>query len=166
MGKVQGTKPDYEDCIKIYIDLEDSEGKLIQRVKYDPKAELSVCRQDGTPTPIMIQANNLNNIHQITLVEIGKDAEYWGGHYGTVFSNERLYVHAKQSTQEKNLLKSFGNRGVQFDSISTFFNLGFGNNYYINGEQVSGLKWKNHAEYDASLILSSIGPQLAYSKHG
>ncbi len=44
MGKVQGTKPDYEDCIKIYIDLEDSEGKLIQRVKYDPKAELSVCR--------------------------------------------------------------------------------------------------------------------------
>lgn len=26
MGKVQGTKPDYEDCFKIYFDLEDSEG--------------------------------------------------------------------------------------------------------------------------------------------
>jgi hypothetical protein len=29
MGKVQGTKPDFEDCFKIYIDLEDASGKLI-----------------------------------------------------------------------------------------------------------------------------------------
>jgi len=29
MGKVQGTKPDFEDCFKIYIDLEDADGKII-----------------------------------------------------------------------------------------------------------------------------------------
>lgn len=128
-----------------------------------------MCNKDGSATPITLQESNfkdLHNLHQITLVEIGKDAEFWGGHYGTVFSNERLYVHTKQMTQEKNLLKSFGNRGVLFESVSTFFNLGFGNNYYINGELISDKKWNNYAEYDASLLLSNTSSQLAYSKHG
>ncbi len=55
MGKVQGTKPDFEDCFKIYIELRDVEGNIIKVIKFNPKAELSVCRIDGTPTPIMIE---------------------------------------------------------------------------------------------------------------
>jgi endo-beta-N-acetylglucosaminidase D len=105
-------------------------------------------------------------LHQITLVEIGKDAEYWGGYYGTVFSNERFFIHTKQTTSEKNILATFGNRGIAFDNVSTFFNLGFGNNYYLNGKQVSGDKWNNYGEYDASLLLSNLSSQVAFSKHG
>ena len=98
MGKVQGTKPDFEDCFKIYIELLDVEGKVIHKIKFNPKAELSVCRKDGTPTPIMVEFKFkesdpiLEKLHSIVLYEMGKDAEYWGGFYGTVFSNERLYL--------------------------------------------------------------------------
>jgi hypothetical protein len=100
----------------------------------------------------------LTKLHQITLVEIGKDAEYWGGHYGTVFSSERFFIHTKQNTSEKDLLSTFGNRGISFDNISTFFNLGFVNNYYLNGKQISIDKWNNLSEYDASLLLSTLSP--------
>ncbi len=71
---------------------------MIQRIKFNPKAELSVCRKDGTPTPIMLEVIFKDSdpiyekIHSFVLFEMGKDAEYWGGFYGTVFSNEKLYL--------------------------------------------------------------------------
>jgi hypothetical protein len=83
-----------------------------------------------------------------------------------VFSCERFFIHTKQTTSEKDLLSTFGNRGISFDNISTFFNLGFGNNYYLNGKQISADKWNNLSEYDASLLLSTLSSQVAFSKHG
>jgi endo-beta-N-acetylglucosaminidase D len=83
-----------------------------------------------------------------------------------VFSSERFFIHTKQTTSEKDLLSTFGNRGISFDNISTFFNLGFGNNYYLNGKQISSDKWNNLSEYDASLLLSTLSSQVAFSKHG
>ena len=83
-----------------------------------------------------------------------------------MFSNERFFIHTKQTTSEKNLLATFGSKGIAFDNISTFFNVGFGNNYYLNGKQISGDNWINYGEYDASLLLSNLSSQVAFSKHG
>ena len=52
------------------------------------------------------------------------------------------------------------------DNVSTFFNLGFGNNYYLNGKQISNSKWNNYTEYDASLLLISTSQQTAISRQG
>jgi hypothetical protein len=52
------------------------------------------------------------------------------------------------------------------DNVSTFFNLGFGNNYYLNGKQISNSKWNNYTEYDASLLVISTSQQTAISRQG
>jgi len=36
----------------------------------------------------------------------------------------------------------------------------------LNGKQISGDKWNNYGEYDASLFLSNLSSQVAFSKHG
>jgi hypothetical protein len=93
-------------------------------LKFNPKAEVSVCRKDGSQTPILMQTNFndsqqesiLDKLHMISIVEEGRDSENWGGHYGTLFSGERFYLNLKNLADEgRDLLKTFGNRGLAFN---------------------------------------------------
>ena len=96
----------------------------------------------------------------------GKDAEYWGGYYGPRFTDERLYIELETQSEEKNLLKRFGCHPINSDTgICSYFNLGFGHAYYLNGKQVISSPWSSHQEYDASLFLPSPYPYTAFSKN-
>ena len=86
------------------------------------------------------------NLYSIVLTIQGKDAEYWGGFYGPQFSEERLYIEVDQaSAVDKSILKRFGNKGIKRDDVSTFFNLGFGNTYFIDGKELEKKgQWNNY----------------------
>jgi hypothetical protein len=94
------------------------------RLKFNPKADVSVCRKDGSQTPILLQTifkdshqeSILDKLHMVSIVEEGKDSENWGGHYGTLFSGERFYLNLKNQADDcRDLLKTFGNRGLAFN---------------------------------------------------
>jgi hypothetical protein len=62
------------------------------------------------------------------------------------------------------LLKRFGCNPVNADAgLCSYFNLGFGHTYYLNGKKVLSTPWSNHQEYDASLFLPSPYPFTAFS---
>lgn len=54
MSKVKGTGPEFIDAFRCYFTLEDIEGKELMRCKYNPKKDLSICKEDGTPTTIIL----------------------------------------------------------------------------------------------------------------
>ena len=62
------------------------------------------------------------------------------------------------------MLKRFGCNPVNADyGLNSFFNLGFGHTYYLNGKQALSNPWSNHQEYDASLFMPSLYPSTAFS---
>lgn len=62
------------------------------------------------------------------------------------------------------MLKRFGCNPLNADSgLCSYFNLGFGHTYYLNGKQALSNPWSNYQEYDASLFLPSLYLTTAFS---
>lgn len=97
----------------------------------------------------------LPKLSKVVVIEEGRDAEYWAGHHGAEFSCERLYLEV-DSQPDKNLHSQFEPRDHRYEAISSSFNLGFGNSYFLDGKEVLKHAWANLNEYDASLLLPSV----------
>lgn len=99
-------------------------------------------------------------------MEEGKDVEYWAGHFGTQFAGERLYIESGgESTLEnpRDLLSIFKSQPLTFESVSTFFNIGHGTDYYIDGDKVATGNYANLNEYDL-FLMKTVNGSLFSSK--
>jgi hypothetical protein len=65
-----------------------------------------------TPKSVEIDFMEINKtirakIKAIKFLEMGKDAEYWGGHYGAQFKGESVFYDPKEDCSKKSILKCF-----------------------------------------------------------
>lgn len=102
----------------------------------------------------------------IVIFEAGKDVEYWAGHFGTRFAQEKLIFKFGSSSSNyentNNIKHILGTKYIPSNlPLFTNFNKSMGNKYFINGRvQKSNIKYYNLNDCDLNLSYSNFNVEL------
>ncbi|CDW80610.1 cytosolic endo-beta-n-acetylglucosaminidase [Stylonychia lemnae] len=164
LSKVTGTKPNTTDPYRYNITLYDKDMNIIQQLASNSTMDegFTPCKEHALPIQIFEQIFLSKDIKDtlvsIEIVEVGMDAEVWAGHYGAQFSDERLYLDISKANatacNNTSLHDRFQSRGLEFEDICTYFNIGHGNAYFVDGIEVTKGNYSHHCEYDIVLLKS------------
>ncbi len=92
-----------------------------------------------------------SEVAAIRVVERGKDAEYWQGHFGACFAQEALRVYSAQSSGGRSLVKRMKyRRTCRSLPFGTFFNDGMGQRCFFEGT-ATNKPYNNISDYDLAL---------------
>ena len=87
---------------------------------------------------------------------MGKDVEYWAGHFGTRFAQEKIIMRfsgASNSTSSNHIKQILGTRHLPANlPLSTNFNKSMGDKIFVNGKLVkSGIQYNNLNDADFNI---------------
>jgi len=156
---IKGTPPKCEDLFVAYVQIYDAQGKeLADHNSTNSKAQKKAT-EDWVLHKIIIKKSDLSstNAAYIRVFEMGKDVEYWAGHYGTRFADEKVvlkFVESQPTTGNTNHIKHIlGTRQLPNTlPLSTNFNKSMGNKIFIEGKLVKeDIKYNNLNDCDFNL---------------
>jgi len=149
---IKGTPPKWEDEFSIFVQIYDSTGKELAEFNSRNSKAQKTSSENWVHHKVVITQKDLlgTNASKIWIVERGKDIEYWAGHFGTRFAQEKLALTFSESSVDsgptKNIKKIFGTRKIpNILPFATNFNKSMGNKFYLNGHIIKkGIKYNNY----------------------
>ena len=155
---IKGTPPNWADEYIVYVQAYDSQGNELADHNSNNSKANKIATNDWVLKKISINRNDLKstNISKIWVYESGKDVEYWAGHYGTQFANEKITISFNNSNginSWNHIKKILGTRYIpSILPLSTNFNKSMGETVYFQGIKIkSNIKYNNLNNWDFNL---------------
>ena len=169
---IKGTPPNWADEYVVFVQVYDDKGNELAENNSNNSKANKFATDSWILKKITIDRSQLKStkIYKIWVFEAGKDVEYWAGHFGTRFANEKIILTFSDSNKDKNstnhIKQILGTRYLpNILPLSTNFNKSMGESIYYQGSKIkSNIKYNNLNNWDFNLSYNNYCVSLNFKE--